>query len=401
MESYKKVVMENTYRAEIQLKRDENKLLSSWQISAFIECLSRSYYKNELLNTIESFIRKGGDVENIFIMDESFKLNKKFKGLNTLNLRNKVDAKTLFHIGKPIGMFPNERIIKISFLFEIFKKMNETLGSFKIAGLSKDYLSELIYYAVNNKFTIEAIKVKVLDLVKIGINEQIQKDKKNIKMDQKKLEDVLEDSLSYPFSKYLKIESDFVNISIVKVDILNNNINNMDKIPSELLSYFNKFKLVFDKLVRPVVGIYNPDNDIVEILCSDFIDKTSYDEQNKRFLDIRSVSRNSPLSVCAILGVGGLTLLSKYITVKLDEKLLCENKESKVTEDKEIEKLMNEINSAIMDKENNIDQNIANVSQELLDKLSEANEKKFVDMAKGYGFLNENAVLKLKKEDAI
>lgn len=93
MDAYNKVVVESDYRVNLEMKRDGEKLLSSWQISSFIENLSRSYYKNELLNTIESYINKGTDLENIFIIDESFKLNNIYKNLGILNLRNERDAK--------------------------------------------------------------------------------------------------------------------------------------------------------------------------------------------------------------------------------------------------------------------------------------------------------------------
>lgn len=405
MDAYNKVVVESDYRVNLEMKRDGEKLLSSWQISAFIENLSRSYYKNELLNTIESYLNKGTDLENIFIIDESFKLNNIYKNLGILNLGNERDAKTLYHLGKPIGMFPNEKLIKINCMFEIFRKINETLSEYKVKGLNKKKLSGLITFSISPNTTMIAIKEKIISLANENLNqssqEEVRDNEQNKKIDRKKLANSLESSTVQVMSSYQKMESDFISLAITKESILANDIKDINKMPSNMAGYFNTFKSSFDTLIRPIIGIYNPNDNSVEIICRDFIDKTLYVEENKRFLDIKSISRNSPLAVCVVLGVGGLTFLSRHITVALDERLLQKQQvESAVniSEDQEIADLMNEIKQAIEERENNKEINITDATQDILDNLRRGNEERFVENAKDYGFLNEHAILKVRKE---
>ncbi|AOY18381.1 hypothetical protein BGI23_24800 [Bacillus sp. ABP14] len=405
MDAYNKVVVESDYRVNLEMKRDGEKLLSSWQISAFIENLSRSYYKNELLNTIESYLNKGTDLENIFIIDESFKLNNIYKNLGILNLRNERDAKTLYHLGKTIGMFPNEKLIKINCMFEIFRKVNETLSEYKVKGLNKKKLSGLITFSISPNTTMIAIKEKIISLANENLNqssqEEVRDNEQNKKIDRKKLANSLESSTVQVMSFYQKMESDFISLAITKESILANDIKDINKMPSNIAGYFNTFKSTFDTLIRPIIGIYNPNDNSVEIICRDFIDKTLYVEENKRFLDIKSISRNSPLTVCIILGVGGLTFLSRHITVALDERLLQKQQvESAVniSEDQEIADLMNEIKQAIEERENNKEINITDATQDILDNLRRGNEERFIENAKDYGFLNEHAILKVRKE---
>lgn len=402
MDTYKKVVIEKDYRVNLVMKRDGDKLLSSWQISAFIENLSRSYYKNELLNTIESYINRGTSLENIFIIDESFKLNNLYRNLDTLNLRNEKDAKQLYHLGKPIGMIPNEKLIKTNLLFDIFRKTNETLWRYRIKGLNKNYLSSLINFAMDDKATMKEIKEKVINLAIENYNQFLQEETKNnqynAKIDRKSLVNYIEKNILYIMNSYQKIESNFVNIAIVKEDIFGNDNKNIASISADLLGYFNKFKVTFDNLMRPVVGIYSPEDNSMEIVCKDFIDKTLYTEKNKRFLDIKNISRNSPLTVAVLLGIGGLTFLSRHITVVMDERLLQKKQvESHVpiNEEKEIENLINEIKQVIEGREST---HVTEVAHDIMDSLRKDNEAKFIETAKDYGFLNEHAVLKVKEE---
>ena len=405
MDAYNKVVVESDYRVNLEMKRDGEKLLSSWQISAFIENLSRSYYKNELLNTIESYINKGTDLENIFIIDESFKLNNIYKNLGILNLRNERYAKTLYHLGKPIGMLPNEKLIKINCVFEIFRKVNEILSEYKVKGLNKEKLSGLITFSISPNTTMIAIKEKIISLANENLNqssqEEVRNNEQNKKIDQKKLANSIESSTVQVMSSYQKMESDFISLAITKESILANDIKDINETPSNITGYFNTFKSTFDNLIRPIIGIYNPNDNSVEIICRDFIDKTLYVEENKRFLDIKSISRNSPLAVCVVLGVGGLTFLSRHITVALDERLLQKQQAESavnISEEHEIADLMSEIKQAIEERENNKEINITDATQDILDNLRRVNEERFVENAKDYGFLNEHAILKVRKE---
>ena len=101
------------------------------------------------------------------------------------------------------------------------------------------------------------------------------------------------------------------------------------------------------------------------------------------------------------MGVGGLTFLSRHITVALDERLLQKQQAESavnISEEHEIADLMSEIKQAIEERENNKEINITDATQDILDNLRRVNEERFVENAKDYGFLNEHAILKVRKE---
>lgn len=308
-------------------------------------------------------------------------------------------------MGKPIGMFPNEKLIKINCMFEIFRKVNETLSEYKVKSLNKEKLSGLITFSISPNTTMIAIKEKIISLANENLNqsgqEEVRNTEQNKKIDRKKLANSLESSTVKVISSYQKMESDFISIAIAKESILANDIKDINETPSNIIGYFNTFKSTFDNLIRPIIGIYDPNDNSVEIICRDFIDKTLYVEENKRFLDIKSISRNSPLAVCVVLGVGGLTFLSRHITVALDERLLQKQQAEStvnISEEHEIADLMSEIKQAIEERENNKEINITDATQNILDNLRRGNEGRFVENAKDYGFLNEHAILKVRKE---
>lgn len=302
-------------------------------------------------------------------------------------------------------MFPNEKLIKINCMFEIFRKVNETLSEYKVKSLNKEKLSGLITFSISPNTTMIAIKEKIISLANENLNqsgqEEVRNTEQNKKIDRKKLANSLESSTVKVISSYQKMESDFISIAIAKESILANDIKDINETPSNIIGYFNTFKSTFDNLIRPIIGIYDPNDNSVEIICRDFIDKTLYVEENKRFLDIKSISRNSPLAVCVVLGVGGLTFLSRHITVALDERLLQKQQAEStvnISEEHEIADLMSEIKQAIEERENNKEINITDATQNILDNLRRGNEGRFVENAKDYGFLNEHAILKVRKE---
>lgn len=290
-------------------------------------------------------------------------------------------------------------------MFEIFRKVNETLSEYKVKSLNKEKLSGLITFSISPNTTMIAIKEKIISLANENLNqsgqEEVRNTEQNKKIDRKKLANSLESSTVKVISSYQKMESDFISIAIAKESILANDIKDINETPSNIIGYFNTFKSTFDNLIRPIIGIYDPNDNSVEIICRDFIDKTLYVEENKRFLDIKSISRNSPLAVCVVLGVGGLTFLSRHITVALDERLLQKQQAEStvnISEEHEIADLMSEIKQAIEERENNKEINITDATQNILDNLRRGNEGRFVENAKDYGFLNEHAILKVRKE---
>ncbi|MFP3920026.1 hypothetical protein U5N28_19675, partial [Lysinibacillus telephonicus] len=96
-----------------------------------------------------------------------------------------------------------------------------------------------------------------------------------------------------------------------------------DKKYKELASVSpNKFSRYLISTIRPIVGVYNPEKNQIEILASNFIKKDGFDE---RQIDLKNVSHNSPFSVTIIAGITFLLGLYQMHCNKYDANAINED----------------------------------------------------------------------------
>lgn len=106
-------VIDEESRIEIKLRKTDDEVPTSWEIGNFIDKLSCYYYKFELINVICKAINEGIHPKNIFILDESFKIDRSYINLDTMAVTDK-KIKNLYTIGKPKSIYPNKKLYMLN-----------------------------------------------------------------------------------------------------------------------------------------------------------------------------------------------------------------------------------------------------------------------------------------------
>lgn len=186
--------------------------------------------------------------------------------------------------------------------------------------------------------------------------------------------------------------------------------------------FLDAFQNTFEKLNRPIVCYYSEGNNFLHILCFDLITSTSYNKQNNRFLETRSISQKSPLEIMVYISAGFLAyaynIIEGWISIyKLSIKK--EESSSIPKEDKlnyykeEIEKLSllkttyfdEEIRAIEKTKESKKIDKISSVesySYKIIKNIERNNKHTFSDYLKDYDLNIEELknINKINREDA-
>ncbi|MCU5063565.1 hypothetical protein OB986_20295 [Bacillus cereus] len=377
-------------KLRITLKRNKDELLSPWQISNFISTISSHYYKNELLNTISLALKEGIEPENIFIFNNSFNLYNSYANLDIIDLNDINGVKEFYHLGNPISLFPNEFLIKINIIFGYFRKANEILHRYNLSRMNKDILGDFITDIKHYENTIE----RVLDEIHNNAVEVIDSSKNkdfNIKQ--------IKNSLSTSRRKYVNDYDEFlkeqINLEILINDVKSNIISSFkkdEKYGHLEREYFSNFFGKLNDLKRPIVAIYNKEENRIQILCSGFINSQKRDN---KFLDIKEISHNSPYLICFYIGVSVvLPLIPVLKSIKLKNTIEQEEEElirEELKTDEELEEILRELEELETLPENTA---VNEVKTEFLhEKISlyqESNNEKFRKPIEKFEFDNRN-----------
>lgn len=374
-------------KLEIELKRNSDKIFTPWQIQEFIAKLASTYYKLDLINSISNRLNLGLKQEQIFVIDESFKYNNHYEFLeksDKLNLNNEKEFKNFYHFGNPISMFPSSIIMDLNLKFKLFRDLNKYLGSRQIEKIDKTSFHEIIFDNIDIKgdkiFNLALQNVKSIDKSK---QERVKKDLVDIKEKYEKL-----------FDEYKKNE---LSIDLFKSNIRSNEFNqeSLNKFEWVEDKYFKEFTRYFNRLERPIVGIYLPETNTVELLGSSFINKKSRDE---RFLDIKEISHNSPPYSHLFIGLAFATptaIMIKNIIESNNKKISNSKNQEKINELEEKNKIyyksIEELELLIEDEALQEHKAIANeYTQNNMQEIYNQVTEKTIKNIKDCGFENNN-----------
>lgn len=382
--------MENNkvYRKlEVELKRNNCKIFTPWQIQDFIAKLASNYYKLDLINSIANKLNSEIKQENIFIFDQSFNYNYSYKFLektNKLDLDNEREFKRFYHFGKPINMIPSKNIMILNLKFKLFREINKYLGSKHLEKVDKISFHNVVF----DKEDKNGYKIYNLAIDKL---KDLDKDKRE------RFGNDLSDYI-YKYKKSLSTyEKDEYQIDFLKKLIINNKLEDEDLKGKEDIQekYFKSFIRCFNRLERPIVGIYFPETNKVELLGSSFIYKKSRDE---RFLDIKEISHNSPPYCHLFFGLAFVTpciVIMKNI-IDSNKKIISNNKnKDKIQEFEEKNKIyyksIKELEGLVEKESLNSHENIKNTyAQNNIKEIYEQVIHKTTENIKDYGFQNSN-----------
>ncbi|PKM56617.1 MAG: hypothetical protein CVU98_10310 [Firmicutes bacterium HGW-Firmicutes-3] len=336
-------------KVRICLRRDTEEVMSAWEISNFIANFNSYYYRIELLDSINNAITNGIDPSNIFILDESFKLNKSYDKLSHLDIEK--DLKYLYYIGKPISLFPNNNIKSIYLLFKYFRLINELLFDARVKRLKKDYLSYLFEESRNN--ALGDTMQKLFNSVTSSINRNDNSSKQRLVR--------LNNSFTKEWELY---ERDMISknqiIEILADDHTKNIPNDYDEI---LNRHFESFFRYLIRVPRPVICVYYEEDNAIEVLSREHI---NVNERNNSFLDVQEISHKSPLKA---LIDGGLGLYSTLNDEKRKKELHELEKRKLVLEVENLEKDSQIKNMDLMMKELQIRQLMNQIHNQRVDSM--------------------------------
>gem|GEM_PF-2422675 len=374
-------------RLEIELKRNKDKIFTPWQIQDFIAKLASTYYKLDLINSISNKINLGIKKEYIFIIDESFKYQNNYDFLqnsNKLNLNNEKEFKHFYHFGNPISMNPDIEMLTLNLKFKLFRDLNKCLGNKKVEKIDKTSFHKVVLNSNNE------IGNDILNLAFENIK-SIEKSKK-----ERITQDLMDIQRKYEI-EYEKYKKDELSIDFFKATINAEKFNEEDFNRYEEIEdkYFKEFTRYFNRLDRPIVGIYIPEANSVELLGYSFINKKSRDE---RFLDIKEISHNSPPYCHLFIGLAFVTptiILIKNIIDANTKKINNSSNVTKISELKEknekYKKSIEELEMLTQDEHLEEYKNISNgYTQNSIEDIYGQVIEKSIKNIKECGFENSN-----------
>lgn len=356
-------------RISIRLKRKSDIVPSPWEIGNLIDNLSRYYYKMELLNVISKAISNNISPKNIFILDESFKLNQGYNNLDTMSITD-IKIKSLYTIGLPISLYPNKNVFMLYMIFKTFRRCNEEIYKYTKKFVTRD---EIVLYT-DKYFNKQILEKKVIEGIVDNAISFVNKKclVKSVESKTNLVNELLsiKANMVKEFEKYKLDEKEMPTIE----NMLESYDDYNDK--KELIEnkvykeYYTKFFYLMTKVSRPVVCIYYDETKQIQILSLAHINQN---KRNNTFFDVKNISHNSPLITDLITGAvsGTCTIIkTKDELEKSDEihekKLKQEELKMKILE-AQYKKANAEAEKAELEK---IEKEI-----ELYDKINEMNDK--------------------------
>lgn len=378
-------------RIKVQFKSTDKSPLSGFQLPEFMNNLSKNYYKLDLSNEISRLISSSNDMRNIFIINESFEINNSYSYLKKskeINLHKAVDVEKLYNLGKPIGMFPNNSFIKINLLFKLYETVYTYFNQNKINKLPKSLLKTYI----NEDFDLAIRKFRIDCIEQINEDVSIRKTLKEQRINQ--VEKYI-DEINQEYTEYSK---DYERIHEFE-NIINKNEVEIDaeekaKYRDIERKYFTQFFTYLRKLDRPIVGIYDNDDNKITIIKSEYM---LNDKESDNFLDYKDYSHNSPFIITIIAGfvLGEIVYLVKKARNKDKENTNIEQVNMALEEENrnEVDSLIKEIaNSDELNQTQFIENNYIREKFEIVKEKTQRNAK---NTLKRYGLANDKMIINL------
>ena len=196
------------------------------------------------LNTIALAINQGIEKKDIFVLDKAYKLNGKYKDFSEIDL-NTLAINSVYAIGKPVSMEPNQDLVEIKYLFESLHKVNKILYRFAKKRITKEDRLEA-YNVLKQKgflfvlnFIIDKAKNKVEDEERLNVIKNV------------------ENECSKVLKKYQEYLADKEHFDDIEAKLEKSNDEELTESEKRVeKNYYKKFYEHIFVLPRPVVGIY-------------------------------------------------------------------------------------------------------------------------------------------------
>jgi len=287
----------------LKVKTPQNIDLNSWEITHYISRFASYHYKSEVINELKGHIINGKKANNIFILSNSFRIDSPYKLLDNIHI-NETNIYSLLNMGKALPIFPNALLFKLNFSFTVLNFIYDHNPKLKKECKRKAYfLTHYKSFLTDNfiDFSREFCDKHFVGLKKVKFNSA----RKNIEKE---------------LRNYNALNKVF------NVDLSKLNINDIE-------SHAEKFKSKFAYLQRPVVGIIDNDNDTINILQVNTIQRNKL---AKAFFQLTDLHKTNPFD----FNIDSFGIIIKKILYREKEKLENESLERDIAlKDQQIIKL--------------------------------------------------------------
>lgn len=276
---------DKTYEVTLRSASDIN--LSNWQITKTVDTMTMVNNKFVILSEINKLLEKGVDKKNIFVTDRSFLISTSYKTyFETGNVLSpgRQDVLKMCSLGRFYTMEPNEDIYKINCLFELYKKLNSIVNNYLKCRIWSVYLAES--FSVLFQDSLEQACETLLE----GVLEQVWKKIGKARADE--------------MEKYNKM------IRELEKQKENSLIRGRDRFKKAMEESRTVFANTYNRLERPVVGVYYQEWHAIEIINADQMFKNG--EESDTQIRLRQITKNSPVLI-ALLVTGPMVGFLGYL----------------------------------------------------------------------------------------
>lgn len=325
-------------RIALNLKSEDSKPLSGWQLQEFINNFSKGYTKLDLINEISRLINSGEKPENIIILNKSYNINNNsytyLQKLNEIDLNKASMVENFYHLGMPTSIYPNKKIKEIEIIFSLYRDIYKIFNSENIPVIEKNRLKAYINLDIDKAIiNIEKDSKEILNRLKIH-------DENLLSTIMSKLTRVI-DSRKNKYYTYKNDKSAIIKFTKIR-DIEFKKLEDKDK---ELYikiqkRYYNDFFRLLRDVDRPIILTYDEKSNKLHVVKKEYM---LNDVESDNFLDYKDYSHNSPFVITIIAGFAVASIVGLLYKGTKQEKINCENIEENRKIEESIDKNIKEI----------------------------------------------------------
>ncbi|EOT23390.1 hypothetical protein C805_03051 [Eubacterium sp. 14-2] len=334
--------------------------MSNWQITKTVDMMTMVNNKFAILSKINKLLENGVNKKDIFVADRSFLISTSYRTYfekGDTFFGSPQDVLKMCSLGRFYTMEPNEDICKINCLFGLHKKLNSILNNNLKCRIRSAYLAES-FSVLFQKSLDQACEV-LLD----GVLEQVWE----------------------KFERGSFVEMEKWNKMIRELDKQKENALKRDRERFEKIMEESKivFASTYNRLERPVVGVYHQDVPSIEIINADQMFKNG--EESETQIKLRRITKNSPV-VIALLVTGPMAGFLGYLcyrdhkvnTQKASQNILDIPKDSNTA----INNILGTDNGRLINtgNVNNIDSQVKEMAQHNLFRLENVTNRRVMEM---------------------
>lgn len=273
----------------ITIKTPDNINFNSWEISNYLNRIASYHYKYEALGELLRMISTSESIANIFVLSESFLIDRPYKFLSKVFLTDK-SLISLLNIGKIVPLIPNKLFAQINFSYDLLSLSHSLLEKqdSKVEKRS-DYIFKQFNELIGNEF---------------------ERKYKN------KIEKII---ASAKKKERTKVEGKINNLVKTYNSTSFFNLNQIERIDNETVENLTKnFRKRVSYLQRPVLGILTKENQFI-IAATDLIQNK---ENSLSYFIIRDFYKENPVTINIDVFGDILEKILYPAKAKLEEELL-------------------------------------------------------------------------------